>query len=137
MPLQLVDPRQSTAYFLPSRRTAPAPVRAVRREGRKYVEERATVSSLDRRGRRPSGALLPAPLLLELLRRQVAQRRMDSLAIIHLVEEPTQLPQRVGEVEVLRQGHLFFLDGPHQPLGVAVLTRLADGGHAQEHAAVT
>src|SRR5262245_22204207 len=137
MPLQLVDPCQSTAYFLPSRRAARARARAVRREGSKYVGERLSVSSPDRRGRLPSGALLLAPLLLELLRRQVAQRRMDSLAIIHLVQEPTQLPQRVGEVEVLRQGHLFFLDGPQQPLGVAVLTRRADGRHAQEHAAVT
>ena len=40
------------------------------------------------------------PLLLELGRGQVAQRRVNPLAIVHVVQEPAQLPVGIAEVLV-------------------------------------
>jgi hypothetical protein len=40
------------------------------------------------------GFLPPQPLLLEYHRGQVAQRRVDSLPIVHVVQEPTELATR-------------------------------------------
>jgi hypothetical protein len=53
------------------------------------------------------GVLL-SPLTLELGRGQVPQRRVDPLAVVDLVEEPSQAPQRVAEVFVLREIDLFL-----------------------------
>src|SRR5262249_5896803 len=91
------------------------------------------------RGGRVGGPALPPrrlagtlalPLLLELRRRQVAQRRVDPLDVVHRLEEPADLPPGIGEIAALRQGNFFLLNRPHQPFRVAVLPRLADGGHA-------
>src|SRR6266699_3422036 len=100
MPLRLVDPARSTAFFLPPRPPASAPVKAGGRGGRKNVGEQ-TGAPPHWSCPLPSCPLLLQPLLLELRRGQVAQRRVDALAVVHVVEEPTQLPQRVGEVGVL------------------------------------
>src|SRR5512144_3104866 len=57
------------------------------------------------------GSLPPEPLLLELHRGQVAQRRMDPLPVVHGVQEPTQLAVGIGEVPVLGQVDLLLADG--------------------------
>ena len=49
---------------------------------------------------RTCGVLLTI-LAGEFLGRQIAQRRVNSLGIVHIIEEPTQLPPGVGEVLVL------------------------------------
>src|SRR5947209_2776185 len=121
MPLRLVDTARSTAFFLPPRPPASAPGKAGGRGGRKNVGEQTGAPPPHWSRPPPSCPPLLEPLLLELRRGQVAQRRVDALAFVHVVEEPARLPQRVGEVGVLGQRHLLFLDGPHQPLGVAVL----------------
>src|SRR5512135_3156199 len=43
------------------------------------------------------------PLLLELARRQVPQRRVNPLPVVYVVEESPELPPGIGEVLVLRQ----------------------------------
>src|SRR6267143_4439247 len=57
--------------------------------------------------------LLP-PLLLELPRREVAQRRVNALDVVNVVEEAGDLPEGVGEVLVVGEVHLLFFDGPDQ-----------------------
>src|SRR5262249_19110942 len=47
--------------------------------------------------------LTPQPLPLELGRRPVAQRGVDPLAVVHVIQESTELAVRVGEVAVLGQ----------------------------------
>src|SRR5437588_8686836 len=66
----------------------------------------------------------------EFLRRQVAQRRMYSLGIVHIIQEITQLTPGVGEVLVLRQRDLFLLDRPHQSFGISILLGHAHARHA-------
>src|SRR3984957_3386080 len=117
----MVQPIRSTAILLLPRRPASAPVKAGRRGGRRIIGEAAAW---------PSGAVLGTPLLLELRRRQVAQRRVNSLDVIDRVEEPAQLAAGIGVVLVFRQVHFLFLDRPPQPLGEAVLLGLAPRGHA-------
>src|SRR5438309_2317179 len=116
----MVQSSRSTAYILllPGRPTS-APVK-VGRPGRRrmYVGDESV-------------RLLAPPLLLELCWRQVAQRRVNPFLVVHRVQEAAQLPVGVGEVLVLRQLHLFFLDGTHQPLGVTVLPWFAHGRHAE------
>src|SRR5215470_12461279 len=70
--------------------------------------------------RRLAGTLA-LPLLLELGRRQVAQRRVDPLDVVHRLDEAAELLPGIGEIAVLGQGDFFLLDRSHQPLGVAVL----------------
>jgi len=43
--------------------------------------------------------LLLSPLVLELGRSEVAQRRMDTLAHVHVIEESLQLPEDVGVIK--------------------------------------
>ena len=57
------------------------------------------------------GFLAPQPVLLELGRGQVAQRRVDPLPIVHVVQEPTQLAVRIGEVPVLGLNPTLVLRG--------------------------
>src|SRR5262249_12126546 len=49
------------------------------------------------------GDPLPEPLLLELGRGQGTQGRRDPFPVVHVVQEPPQLPVRIGEVAVLGQ----------------------------------
>src|SRR5512133_1566289 len=60
---------------------------------------------------RTRGVLL-SPLALELGRGQVPQRRVNPLAIVDVVKESSQAPQRVAEVLVLREVDLLLLDRP-------------------------
>src|SRR5215471_3997790 len=106
----MVQSIRSTAFFPLPRRPASAPVKAVRRGSGKNMGNSTARRRLPRAPGGCSGPLPAAPLLLELGRRQVAQRRVDALAVVDVVEEPSQLPQRVGEVGVLRQRHLLLLE---------------------------
>lgn len=87
------------------------------------------------RPRQGHGFLPPQPVLLELHRGQVAQRRVDPLPIELVVQEPTELGVSIGVVTVLGQVDLLLSDRPHQAFGESVLLRLADGRHAGRHAA--
>src|SRR3954453_370161 len=83
-----------------------------------YPEVRPWIWTRKRRGlwnmhSRSRGVLL-SPKALKLGRGQVPQRGVDPLAIVDLVEEPSQAPQRVAEVLVLREVDLLLLDRPHQ-----------------------
>ena len=59
---------------------------------------------------------------------------MDAFVLVHLLDEVPDLGICVGEVLIVRQVHLLFLDGTDQPLGVAIFFGLADGRHANLHA---
>jgi hypothetical protein len=56
---------------------------------------------------------------------QIAQRRMDALALVHVIQEVPDLRIGVGEVTILCERHLRFFDRAHQPLGIAILPGLA------------
>lgn len=71
---------------------------------------------------------------LELRRGQVAERRMDALTLVDVVQEAPDLRVGVGKVAILRQGHLLFFDRPHQPLGIAVLPGFTLLGHTDPRA---
>ena len=64
--------------------------------------------------------LLP-PLRLEFGWGEIAQRRMDPLVHVHVIQEAADLVICIMIVQVLGQVKLLFLDGPDQTLGVAVL----------------
>jgi len=70
------------------------------------------------------------PLRLEFGWREVAQRRMDSFVHVHIIQETADLMVGIMIVKILGQVNFFFLDRPHQTLGVAVLPGLASIGHA-------
>src|SRR5262249_47899762 len=72
----------------------------------------------------------PEPPLLELAGGQISRRRVVPLAVVDVVQEPTELAVRIGEVPVLGQIDLLLSYGPHQPLGEAVLLPRADRRHA-------
>ena len=64
---------------------------------------------------------------------QVTQRRVDPLLVVNFVEDPRQLSAGVGEIPVVAQRHLFLLDRSHQSLGIPVLLRAPNLGHADPH----
>jgi hypothetical protein len=64
-------------------------------------------------------------LLLELQRREIAQRRMDALDVVNVIEEAPDLPMGVREVVVLGEIDLLFFDGAHEAFGITVLARFA------------
>ena len=70
------------------------------------------------------------PLFFELSWSQVAQRGVDTLVHIDVVEEPAQLAEGISIVFVVRQVNFLLFDGSHETLGVAVLPSLTDLGHA-------
>ena len=55
---------------------------------------------------------------------------MDAFEVVDIVEEPRELPLCVGEIEVVGEIDLLFLDGSHELFGVSVFAGFADGGHA-------
>src|SRR3954454_9852673 len=69
----------------------------------------------------------------ELGRREITQCRMNSFAVVDVVEESAELPASVREVAVLGKSDFLFFDGAHQPFDVPVLLRTADLGHAEDH----
>src|SRR5918999_361785 len=75
-------------------------------------------------------SVFPSPGLLKLDWSEIAERRMNTLCPIDIVDELANLRERLGEVAVLRQGDLLFLDGPDHALGIAVLPWVADRRHA-------
>jgi hypothetical protein len=54
--------------------------------------------------------VLQAPLLLELQRRQVAQRRVDAFDVVDIIEETPDLPMSVAEVVILGEIDLLFFE---------------------------
>jgi hypothetical protein len=64
--------------------------------------------------------LLP-PLGLEFGWGEIAQRGMDPLMHIHVIQEAADLMICIMIVQVLGQVNLLFLDRPDETLGVAVL----------------
>jgi hypothetical protein len=63
--------------------------------------------------------LTPAtPLFLELDRRKVAQRGVDALVHVDVVQEPAQLGHSISIALVLRQVNLLFFDCALQDLDV-------------------
>src|SRR5271166_115320 len=132
MPLRLVETSQSTtsrrSFSLPAPRTS-APGKAGVRGGKTNCSSRRGRSvSLGRAGR--FCPLLRTPVLLELHRRQIAQRRMDPLVIVHVVQEAAQLTPGLGVALIVRQIDFFLLDGSHKALSEAILFRRSDCGHA-------
>src|SRR4029077_2118774 len=80
---------------------------------------------------RGRGGGLTTPLVFELPGRQVAQGRVDTFAVVDIVEETSDLPVGVGEVVVVGQVHLLFFDGANQAFGVAIFAWFADRCHAE------
>src|SRR3981189_2053959 len=83
------------------------------------------------RSRTPRG--LVTPLALEVRRGECPPRRVDPLAVVDLVKEPSQAPQRGAEVLVLREIDLLFLDRSHEPLGISILLGFTYARHADLH----
>jgi hypothetical protein len=79
--------------------------------------------------RRATLASLP-PLRLELGGRQVVQRRVDALVMIHLFDEAAQVGPRIGKIAAHVEVELLFLEGARDSLGIRVAGWLADGVHA-------
>jgi tetratricopeptide (TPR) repeat protein len=73
--------------------------------------------------------LLP-PLRLEFGWGEIAQRRMDPLVHVHVIQEAADLAICLMIVQVLGQVNLLFLDRPDETLGVAVLPGFALVSHA-------
>ncbi len=73
---------------------------------------------------------------LELHRRQRAQRRVDTLVLVDLIQEAPDLRVGIGEVPLLSQRHLLVFTGPQQPFSVAILAWLALLGHADRDPAL-
>ena len=59
--------------------------------------------------------LLLFPVCFEFGWRQIAERRVDPFVLIHVLDELADLGVCVGEIMVIRQVHLFFLDGADEP----------------------
>jgi len=55
---------------------------------------------------------------------------MNTLGLVHLVDEVADLDSGVGQILILTQGHFLFLDGPDDPFRIRVRRRLAPGRHA-------
>src|SRR5512135_2956258 len=70
------------------------------------------------------------PLLLELARHQVPQRRVNPLPVVYVVEEPPELPPGIGGVLVFRQIDLLLFDCSQEPLGISILFGFAHARHA-------
>src|SRR5205809_377472 len=101
----MVYPSRSTSFFFLPRRPASLPLKAGRRGRKKNLGDKGHgLLRLSPSAR--SGGLLAAPLLLELHRRQIPQRRVNPLVVVDRVQETPQLPQSVRVVVVLRQIHL-------------------------------
>ena len=62
---------------------------------------------------------------LELSRGQIAQRGMDALVLVHVVQEAPNLRVGIGAILVLGECHLLLFDRPHEPLGIPLLAWLA------------
>ncbi len=62
--------------------------------------------------------------------RKIAERRMDALGAVHIINEATKLRLRVGEVLVFRQFDLFLLDCAHNPFSIPILRWCANCCHA-------
>src|SRR5260370_8117589 len=121
----MVQISRPLACFSEPRRPVSAAVKAGRRGSERHVGREAVRRPGSRCSLVDSGLALVLPLLLELRRRQVAQRRVDALVVVDRVDEVAKLPVGIGVVLVLRQVYFLFLDRPHQPLGVTVLARFA------------
>ncbi|MBN1581792.1 MAG: hypothetical protein JXA89_13895 [Anaerolineae bacterium] len=72
---------------------------------------------------------MSVPVLLELSRREITQRRANALVSAHVVLEPVQLLMRVSIVLIVLQVNLFIFDGARQAFGVSVLPGLTDIDH--------
>jgi len=70
------------------------------------------------------GVWLLAPLLLKLGRRQIAERRVDALLIVDLLDEASHMFLGFGYRAVFAQVDLLFFDGADEAFGVWVLSRL-------------
>jgi hypothetical protein len=117
--------RVRRANRTPARRRSASraqPDRAGRAAG---VGEHGAPSSDGRRHR-----ARPGQLRLELRRRPVAQRRVQTLGVVHVVDEPGEVALRVRERPVLLEVHLLGLEGLEERLGPGVLVRVAGAGHA-------
>ena len=71
--------------------------------------------------------MLLSPLRLEFSWGEIAQRRVDPLAHIDIIQEAPNLVIGIMIVEILRQVNLLFLDRSDETLGVAI------GLHRQLH----
>jgi len=69
-------------------------------------------------------------VLLELDRGQVPEGRVDALAHVRVLQEPTDLTIGVRVVLVVRQIHLLLFDRANEPFSVSILASLADLSHA-------
>ena len=74
--------------------------------------------------------MLTPPPFLELDWREIAQRGVDALVHVDVVQEPAQLADSISIVVVVRQVNFLLFDGPDEPLGVAILPSLTTLGHA-------
>ena len=59
--------------------------------------------------------MLRSPLFLEFGWGEIAQRRVDALVHVHVVEKATWLAVGLMVVQVLGQVNFLFLDGPDEP----------------------
>ena len=72
---------------------------------------------------------LTPPALLEFSRRKVAQRGVDALVHVDVVQELGKMEPGIIIVFIVRQVNFFLFDGADEPLSVAVLPDLTALGH--------
>lgn len=68
-------------------------------------------------------------LLLELHAAQVAERRLQPLGVVDLVDEARKVSRDIGESFVLRHVHCLDLERFHEALGLGVVVGIAVASH--------
>src|SRR5690606_16048285 len=66
----------------------------------------------------------------KLSRREIAQARMNALAVVDISKKTTDLLVGIVKVLVVRQIDFFFLDGADDTLRIAILPGFTDRGRA-------
>ena len=75
-------------------------------------------------------ALVCAVLGLERDGRLIAERGMQALAVIDLVDEGADVARRVAVIAIASAVDLFALEGSDEALGLGVVVGIADPAHA-------
>src|SRR6266849_10416657 len=80
----------------------------------------------------PRSGILVVGVGFEPGRRQVAQGRMQALAVVHLIDEVRDGGADLLAVAILLQIHLLALERLHETLGLGVVVGIAGAAHADE-----
>src|SRR5580698_6797243 len=92
--------------------------------------ERFPYASKNSYGKSPRSGILFLELGFERHRSQVAQRRVQALAVVHLVDEVRQAGADFVPVAIPVQIHLLALQRFHKAFGLGIVVRIAGAAHA-------